>query len=63
LILHQTVQTVRAVRVKPEAEVLQERFKQDYFEIPGSLGGEDTFRTHDEWQSFRQATGKAAELE
>ena len=60
---HQSVQTVYAVRCKPEAEVLKDKFKQDYFEILASLGGEDAFRTHDEWLSFRQAAAKPADLE
>ena len=60
---HQSVQTVYAVRCKPEAEVLQDKFKQDYFEILGSLRGEDAFRTHEEWLAFRQAAGKPPALE
>ncbi|MFI5337493.1 MAG: ABC transporter substrate-binding protein [Opitutales bacterium] len=60
---HQSVQTVYAVRCKPEAEVLKDKFKQDYFEIIGSLAGEEAARTHEEWLAFRKAAAKSPELE
>ncbi len=60
---HQSVQTVYAVRCKPEAEVLKDKFKQDYFEILGSLSGEEAVRSHDEWVANRQAAGKPPALE
>ena len=60
---HQSVQTVYAVRCKPEAEVLKDKFKLDYFEIINALPGEEAFRTRPEWNSFREAAGKPTELE
>ncbi len=60
---HTSVQTVYAVRCKPEAQVLADKFKLDYFEIIGSLRGEDAFRTKAEWDSFRQAASKPTSLE
>ena len=60
---HQSVQTVYAVRCKPEAEVLKDQFKLDYFEIIGEMGGEEAFRTRSEWDGFRKATAKPPALE
>jgi hypothetical protein len=60
---HESVQTVYAVRCKPEAEVLKDKFKLDYFEIINSMPGEEAFRTRAEWNSFRQAAGKPTTLE
>lgn len=60
---HQSLQTVYAVRCKPEAEVRKDRFQLDFFEILGSMGGDESFRTLAEWQSFRSKAGKAPTLE
>lgn len=60
---HQSVQTVYAVKCKPEAEVLKDKFKLDYFEIISSLPGDQAVRTRQEWNAARSAAGKAAELE
>lgn len=60
---HQSVQTVYAVRCKPEAEVRKDRFQLDYFEILGSMDGNTCFRTLEEWQGFRAKAKKAPTLE
>lgn len=60
---HQSVQTVYAVRCKPEAEVLKDKYKLDYFEIIDSLPGEDAVRTLDEWNAARIKAGKPLQLE
>ena len=54
---HQSTQTVYAVKCKPEAEVLKDKFKQDYFEIIKSMPGEKAARTKDRWTSTRKAAG------
>lgn len=60
---HQSVQTVYAVRCKPEAEVLKDKFKLDYFEIIGSMAGEEATRTCAEWTAVRKAASKPETLE
>jgi ABC-type branched-subunit amino acid transport system substrate-binding protein len=60
---HQSVQTVYAVRCKPEAEVLKDRFKLDYFEIIDSLAGDQAFLTREEWNARRVAAGKSINLQ
>ena len=60
---HQSLQTVYAVRSKPEAEVLKDKFKLDYFEILSAMKGEEAFRTREEWNAFRAAAGKPEQLE
>ena len=60
---HQSVQTVYAVRGKPQEEVLKDRFHLDYFEILSSMPGEQAVITRDEWNAARIAAGKPAELE
>ena len=60
---HQSVQTIYAVKGKPQAEVLADPFKQDYFEIIAELSGEGAARTHDEWKAVREAAGKPTTLE
>jgi branched-chain amino acid transport system substrate-binding protein len=59
---HQSVQTVYAVKCKPQAEVVKDKYKLDYFEIIGSLGGKEAFRTRAEWNAVRKAAGKPAKL-
>ncbi|MBN1268730.1 MAG: substrate-binding protein [Kiritimatiellae bacterium] len=60
---HQSVQTVYAVKCKPEAMVLRDKYKLDYFEIISSVAGEDAVCTRDEWTAVRQRAGKPAHLE
>ncbi|HVS53877.1 MAG TPA: ABC transporter substrate-binding protein [Opitutaceae bacterium] len=60
---HQSVQSVYAVRCKPEAVVLQDKFKLDYFEIIGTAKGDDAFRTKDEWSARRIAASQPVALE
>lgn len=60
---HQSIQTVYAVKCKPEADVLKDKFKLDYFEIIASMSGDQAFRTRDEWTQYRVAAGKPKELE
>lgn len=38
---HQNVQTVYGVKGKPQAEVLKDKFKADYFEIISTMSGEE----------------------
>ena len=60
---HQSIQTVYAVRCKPEAEVKADKFGLDYFEIIAEMDGPTAFRTLDEWSEVRKAAGKPTHLE
>jgi len=60
---HQSVQTVYAVKCKSQAEVVSDKFKQDYFEILSALPGEQAARTRSEWDAARTAAGKPTQLE
>lgn len=60
---HQSVQTVYAVRCNPQAVVLKDKYKLDYFEILSALPGEDAVRTRTEWDAVRAAAGKPTHLE
>ena len=60
---HQSVQTVYAVKCKPESVVLKDKFKMDYFEVISSLSGDEAFRTREEWDAARKAAGKPLNLE
>jgi ABC-type branched-subunit amino acid transport system substrate-binding protein len=54
---HQSIQTVYAVRCKPEAEVLKDKFKQDYFEVIKTMPGEEAARSEDRWSRTRKSAG------
>ncbi len=60
---HQSVQTVYTVRCKPEAEVMKNRFRLDYFDIIGVTEGIDAVRTRKEWNELRIRAGKPPHLE
>jgi branched-chain amino acid transport system substrate-binding protein len=60
---HQSVQTVYAVKCNPQAVVLKDKFKLDYFEILSSISGEDAVRSREEWNAVRTAAGKPTQLE
>jgi ABC-type branched-subunit amino acid transport system substrate-binding protein len=61
---HQSTQTVYAVRCKPEAQVLKDKFKQDYFEIIKAMPGEKAARSKERWARTRKANGlQLAELQ
>ncbi|MBD3170219.1 MAG: ABC transporter substrate-binding protein [candidate division Zixibacteria bacterium] len=59
---HQSVQTVYLVKCKPEAMVLKDKYKLDYFEIIGSIPGEQAVRSYNEWIAVRESTGKPKNL-
>ncbi len=61
---HQSVQTVYAVRCKPEVQVLKSKFKQDYFQILKAMPGDKAVRSEDRWARTRKAAGlQLAELQ
>jgi ABC-type branched-subunit amino acid transport system substrate-binding protein len=60
---HQSAQTVYAVRCKPEAQVLADKFQLDYFEVIDSLPGDQAFLTREEWNARRVAAGKSTSLQ
>jgi len=59
---HQSIQTVYAVKCKPAADVLKDKYKLDYFEIIASMPGDEAFRTRDEWNVVRSEAGKPKQL-
>ncbi len=59
---HQSVQTVYLVKCKPEADVLKDKFHLDYFEVLGTLSGEQAVISKEEWFADRQLAGKPSEL-
>jgi branched-chain amino acid transport system substrate-binding protein len=60
---HQSIQTVYAVKCKPEAEVMKDKFKMDYFETIDVMPGSVAFKTREEWNAARTAAGKPTFLE
>jgi len=50
---HQNVQGIYAVRVRSRSEIMQDRFKQDYFTIIHRLDGEEAAPSLDDWQQER----------
>jgi len=60
---HQTIQTVYAVKGKPQSEVLKSKFKQDFFEIMKEMKGEKAARSELRWTRVRQAAGKPIVLD
>ncbi len=54
---HQSVQTVYAVRCKPQAEVMKDKFKLDYFDIINAVPGDQAAISHAAWQAERRAAG------
>ncbi len=60
---HQSIQTVYAVKCKPKAAVLKDKFKLDFFEIIDSMPGAEAVRTRDEWNAARINAGKPTRLE
>ena len=60
---HQSVQTVYAVKCKPEALVLKDKYHLDYFEILSSIPGDKAARTRAEWDAVRAAADKPTHLE
>jgi len=50
---HQNVQSIYAVRVRPRAEIMRDRFKQDYFEIIHRMAGEQAAPSLEDWQQQR----------
>ncbi len=60
---HQSVQTVYAVKCKPQAEVLKDKFQLDYFEIIASMPGEKAAITRADWEAARTQAGVPNQLE
>ncbi|SNC59628.1 amino acid/amide ABC transporter substrate-binding protein, HAAT family (TC 3.A.1.4.-) [Marinobacter sp. es.048] len=59
---HQNLQTVYVVRSKPRNEVVKGELRTDFFEVIGSLEGEEAAQTLAEWQAERAAAGKPPHL-
>jgi len=54
---HQLVQSVYVVRCKPEADVLKNEFRLDYFEVLSSFPGDEMVQTREEWNARRTKAG------
>ncbi|ERP95488.1 branched-chain amino acid ABC transporter substrate-binding protein [Marinobacter sp. ES-1] len=59
---HQNVQSVYVVKVKPRDQVMADEFASDYFEIIGSMAGEQAAQTQEEWEERRREAGKPVRL-
>jgi len=60
---HQSVQTVYAVKCKPQVEVMSDKYKLDYFQVLSNLSGPEAAITKQEWVAARTAAGLPGELE
>ncbi|MFH2059782.1 MAG: substrate-binding protein [Pseudomonadota bacterium] len=60
---HQCVQSVYVVKCKPQAQVLGDKFKLDYFEVLDRFSGEQLVQTRQEWNQRRQSKGLPIHLE
>ncbi len=60
---HQSVQTVYAVKCKPQVEVMKDKYRQDYFQIISSMKGEEAACSKSEWEAVRLAAKKPTTLE
>jgi len=60
---HQSVQTVYAVKCKPQTDVLKDKYKLDYFEIIGSIPGNTAAITYAEWKKARSEANQPTYLE
>ncbi len=60
---HQSVQTVYAVKCKPQVEVLKDKFHLDYFEILSSISGPKAAITKAQWDAVRAENSLPTELE
>ncbi len=60
---HQSVQTVYLVKCKPEAEVLKDKYKLDYFDVIASMSGDEAAVSRTEWNAERRAAGKPEMLQ
>ena len=47
------MQSIYAVRVRNRSEIMQDRFKQDYFTIIHRMDGEEAAPSPDDWQQER----------
>lgn len=60
---HQNVQSVYVVRARPRAQVLEDPFDSNYFEILDTLSGAESARTLEEWQQARRQAGMPLTLQ
>ena len=60
---HQNVQSVYAVRIKPRDQVLQDEYRQNFFEIINSMSGEDAAPTEQQWRKERRRHDRPEQLE
>lgn len=54
---HQNVQSVYVVRMKPRAQVLEDEYNSDFYEILKTIDGPAAARTLEEWQEDRREAG------
>ncbi len=59
---HQNLQTIYVVRSKKREEVVSDRLRSDFFEVIGSLSGEEAAQTFAQWRAEREAANKPPHL-
>lgn len=60
---HQNIQSVYVVKMKPRDDVVDDRYRSDFFDILLNIPGSFAAKTHDEWLQTREAAGKPATLQ
>jgi len=60
---HQSVQSVYVVKGKQRAEVLADKYNEDYFEVVLNIPGNTAVRSYEQWVSARERAGKPTRLQ
>ncbi len=60
---HQNIQSVYVVRARPRAQVLEDPFASNYFEVVDTLPAAEAARTLEEWQQARRRAGMPLTLQ
>jgi len=60
---HQSVQTVYAVKCKPQVDVLKDKYRLDYFEILNAMSGPEAVISRAEWNAGRTSANLDTQLE
>ncbi|MFK4753522.1 ABC transporter substrate-binding protein [Oceanobacter antarcticus] len=60
---HQNVQSVYLVKGRPRNEVIQDKYRENFFQVLQSFRGDELVRSYDEWKAVRTKAGKPTYLE
>ncbi len=60
---HQNVQSVYVIKCNTAKQVMQDKFKLDYFQILEQFSGKDVVQTQSEWERARKDVGREIFLE